>query len=438
MSRRRGLGLLQDLTIAALALSALFLLLKVVSYESGGDGRVAWPGLLASGPKENAAGASDLTALAAPVDIVVTNQYGRGSCLAAGGDQTQAEPLVRLLREAMGSAGTVERTAETDFRAALDGAGVYFDYLVPLPANLAASRLGVELRLEGNVRRLLLSPQGEGVRLYLWDGTGDILRCPTAVSPEALREAVDLFGTDGTFFAFEAGEGYAALDPYSILQEGRLSLSELTAAPASVAGDMDTLLSLLDFSVHTRLSYTQADGTQVVEESPRTLRLRPDGTILYTGDVQTASPLFDAGGQETDAIRSVLAVHRLLETLLGGEGDTGWYLSSCQETAEGVRLTFDYLAGGVPVYFSDDRPAMEAEVAQGVIVSFTLRCRQYTLTQDRVSLLPARQAAAIAEGRYPGAFLTPGYADRYDAGLSPLWLARPGTRQSKEVYLTGE
>lgn len=426
MSRRRGIGALQNLAIALLAASALLLVLQVVSYESGRDGRLPdWQELFPPAGGEGTAVSSDLTVLPAPANIVVTNQYGRGSYLLTAGDPAVGEQLTRLLQEALGSAGAVEAVTEDLFRAALNAPGVYFDYLVPLPAAIVASRLGAETDPGGQLRRALLSQEGETVRLYLWDGVGAICRCPTAVSADVLSEAVDLFGTDSTFFAFEAGEDYADLDPYSVFQQGKLTFPVLTAAAAPVASDADGLLTLLDFSP-TALRYPEADGTQVAEEAPRTLRIRPDGTVLYTGDTAgPASPLLDvAGGREhPSAVESVLSVHRLMETLLGTEGDAAWYLSGYTATAEGCRLTFDYLAGGVPVYFADDVSAMEAEIAHGVIVSFTLRCRLYTLSQEAVSLLPVRQAAAIAADRYPGGFLTPGYADR-SASLTPGWLVR--------------
>lgn len=425
MNRRRGIGLLQDAVIAALAVSALLLVLQVVSYESGENGRLPdWHGILAPAGGEGGGAASDLTALDAPVDIVVTNEYGRGSCLLTTGDAGVQEPVIRLLQEALGSAGEEETVTEERFRAALNDPGIYFDYLVPLPAAIAASRLGAELHVGGRVRRVLLSREGEAVRLYLWDGEGSILRCPTAVSAEALTETVDLFGTDGTFFAFEAGEDYGGLDPYSVLQQERLALPALTATTAPIALDIDALLSHLDFG-RSPLRYPEASGTVVVE-APRTLRIRPDGVLLYTGDTPAAAgPLLDvAGGQEhPGAVQCVLAVHRLMETLLGAEGDAAWYLSGYEETAEGCRMTFDYLVGGVPVYFAGGRSAMEAEIDHGVIVAFTLRCRQYVLRQDTVSLLPVRQAAAIAADRYTGGFLTPGYADRSAADVFPGWLA---------------
>lgn len=426
MDRRRVIGVLQNLIIALLASSALLLVLLVVSYENGRDGRLpAWKELFPSVEGTGPAVSSNLTALSAPVNIVVTNQYGRGSCLLTGDDSAAKEQMTRLLQEALGSAGAVEAVTEDLFRAALDAPGVYFDYLIPLPAAIVASRLGAETDLGGQLRRALLSREGETVRLYLWDGAGAICRYPTAVSADVLTEAVDLFGTDDTFFAFEAGEDYEGLDPYSVLQQGKLSFPSLTAAAAPIVSDIDALLSHLDF-VRNPLRYPEGNGTVVVEDQ-RTLRIRPDGVLLYTGDTPTAAgPLLEAaGGRENpSAIESVLSVHRLMETLLGDEGDASWYLSGYEETAEGCRLRFDYLVNGVPVYFADDVSAMEAEIAHGVIIAFSLRCRQYALNQETVSLLPVRQAAAIAADRYPEGFLTLGYADRSAAVLSPGWLVR--------------
>ena len=169
MSRRRGIEALQNLAIALLAASALLLVLLVVSYESGRDGRLpSWQELFPPAGEGGTASASDLTALSAPVDIVVTNQYGRGSYLLTADDPAIKEQLTRLLQEALGSAGSVEAVTEDLFRAALNAPGVYFDYLVTLPAAIVASRLGAETVLGGQFRRALLSREGEAVRLFLW------------------------------------------------------------------------------------------------------------------------------------------------------------------------------------------------------------------------------------------------------------------------------
>ena len=126
MSRRRGIEALQNLAIALLAASALLLVLLVVSYESGRDGRLpSWQELFPPAGEGGTASASDLTALSAPVDIVVTNQYGRGSYLLTADDPAIKEQLTRLLQEALGSAGSVEAVTEDLFRAALDAPGIY-------------------------------------------------------------------------------------------------------------------------------------------------------------------------------------------------------------------------------------------------------------------------------------------------------------------------
>ena len=425
MNRRSRRDLLQNAAIAGLALSALLLMLLVVSYESGRHGQLpSLNGLLPQTPAGQTPPVSDLTAMAAPVDLVVTSEYGRGGCLLAGGDQAMGEQLLRLVREAMGSAAGAEEVTEEVFRAALNGPGIYCDYLTALPADLLASRLGVELTGVGAVRRILLSAEEEQVRLYLWDGQGPVLRCATALPPGVVREAAALFDTDGTFFAFDSPEDYGHLDPYSVLRTEKAVLPALDAVPA--APDLETLLDRLNFNVHTHVRYPLSDGTVVIEEAPRTLRVHPDGTVRYTGGTSPAEGLLAAAAprEEPGAVEAVLAVGRLVSQLHPDAGDAVWYLSGCEETAEGCRVSMDYLVGGVPVYFSDDRPALEAEISGGAIVSFTLRCRRYTQTQESAVLLPVRQAAAVAED-YPGAYLTLGHVDFLSA-CRPQWLCRGG------------
>jgi hypothetical protein len=201
----------------------------------------------------------------------------------------------------------------------------------------------------------------------------------------------------------------------------------LSAAVPPLASDSEKLLSLLDFNVHTESRYQLSNGTEVIVESPRSLRIRPDGTIEYSGDEHTASPLFQvySASAVPTAAEAVLAAWNLTEALFSGTdfSSTTLYLTHIEKTADGYTMKFDYLVGGLPVYFPDESSAMTVTVRNGAITGFTLRLRQYTLSEETYTLLPIRQAAAIAAG-YTTPYLTVGYADNGGAALHPGWLAR--------------
>ena len=429
MNRRTKIDLAQNITIVLLGLSALFLLLLVISYETGQNGRLSTLSELVSsspGTQDTSATSTDLTGLSAPFHLVVTNDYGRSGYLRTAGE-TAAEEATGLLREALGSAGEPAVVTEEEFRGALENPGIYFDYLTVLPASILSERMGTEFQYSGDVRQLLISASPGGTAVLYLRGGESVYRCSTAVSHGVLQEVLAMFTPNRAFFAFEGGEAYAHLDPYSVLWDGMITLPSLSAAMPALASDVDQLLTLLDFNPHTMSRYYQSDGTEVVMESPRSLRVQPDGVIVYSGDEEAASALYHVSsfGEEPTEAEAVLAVLQMSETLLGSDTSSvgALYLSHVEKTAQGFTVAFNYQVGGVPIYFSDGLDALSAEITGSTITSFTLRCRQYTILSESYSPLPARHAAAIALD-YPGTFLTLGYVDQGGNTLYPEWLAK--------------
>ena len=428
MNKASRVNLLQNIAIALLGLSALLLLLRVISYETGRHGSLSsLPDLVSSGQAENTT-STDLTGMAAPFNLVITNEYGHSGYLLASGDEAGLEQITSLLREALGSAYSPQSASDARFREALGNPGVYLDYLVALPSSILSVQLSTELEHRDNVRQLLITQEDSGIVLYLRDQQGQITCYATAVSSSALQEAVTAFSASAVFFAFEGNwEIYGHLDPYSVFPNAAVQRPIFAAATPALAADVDQLLTILDFNPHTMSRYVQSDGTVVVRETSRTLYVRPNGTVTCTGDTQAASPLYQvasAGDFPTEA-EAVLAVLNLAETMLPAEvtSSASLYLSSLTATADGYSVSLQYLLSGVPVYFADDTPALTAEIQGDTITRFTLHYRQYTPTTDTYTLLPPALAAAAA-GNYDGAFLTVGYVDQGESAVSPGWLAR--------------
>ena len=427
---RKHLRLIQNVTITALALSAFLLLLQVASYEMGLDGSISSLSTLFSAPV-SAAGASDhstdLTGLPSPMSLMVTGDYGRSGHLLIRAEDTGAQTAAALLREALGSAGASVTVDESAFRQALDQPGIYFDYHRLLPVSVLSEQYGISFDPQFQARCLLLSVgEGDVVQLYFWDGESTVQRYETAVSASDVSDAIASFETNGAYFAYEGGEELSHLSPYAILCPAARDTYLVTSSIPS-ALDMDSLLERLDFNPHTHSRYPEADGTEVVVETPRTLRVQPDGTVIYTGGAEAASDLYRVNAANTlpTEVEAVLAVRQLLEVLLSGEdlGDGQIYFSGVSASGDQMQVTFDYMVDGVPVYFSDGSSAMEVQITGTTITAFRLQSRQYTLSETAYSLLPLPQALAAASV-YEGGCLTIGYVDQGTGSLSPWWLVR--------------
>lgn len=430
MRKKKIVDLAQNLTLLLLTASALFLLTRLPLFRGGLALR--FQELLSSGPAETAQDAADhLGGVFPSVHLVLTDESEYGRCVRLYVEE--GDPLLRqsipLFQEALGSATEVGATAERTLRQALDTASLYLDLTVELPLSVVAAWLGEQTAFERGVRALALSAgEGDTATLYLRSGNGDVFRYYTALPVSAILTLCQTYPPNGGSFAYESG--YTALAPYTILpaETGMLgSVQSVLPAGASTYN----LLTALDFNAHTLSRYTESGGVEVVEESPRTLRISPDGTVGFVSRGDTALPLYQvsAAGDTPTAAEAVRAAMTLAEALTEGTGASGLYLRAAEQTEDGWQIRFRYQVDGVPVRFSDEEDALTVTVAGTAITAFTYRCRTYLELDDLSMLLPAFMAAAIAEHRAEsgerGGGLSIGYVDGGPGQLSAQWL--PGS-----------
>ena len=178
----------------------------------------------------------------------------------------------------------------------------------------------------------------------------------------------------------------------------------------------------MGFNPNTQNRYPDASGTQVIMENGRTLRIYADGMVTYLsgGDDMLSVP---ADGELPTLLEASLGCGTLLNTLLASTGgEAAIWLKDVRQNGTSTTLSFGYQVGGVPIRFSDGKPAAEITLSGTTVSSMTLRIRQYTALEDTSLLLPLRQALAVA-ARHPGTELTIGYVDNGSDTVSAQWLA---------------
>lgn len=226
---------------------------------------------------------------------------------------------------------------------------------------------------------------------------------------------LDQFELGVSAFAFE--EPGSRLAPLSLFPDPLPELPQLSVTDTAVP--TETILLSLGFNPHTNSRYQDAEGAEVIVEGDRVIRVSASGAFSYTSGGE-ATLAVNAAGSVPTVREAVTGVQTLLETLLP-EGETRLYLLSWKQEKGETRLTFGYQLGGVPIRFADGSAAVEVTLSGRAVSSLTLRPRQYT-AGTAASLLPLRQAAAIAE-RTEGAELSIGYADYGSYPISAVWLA---------------
>lgn len=425
MSKKQLVGWIQNLALVLLTALALFLLTRLFLLQGGWPAQVQATLDPQSAPPERPAASGQLGRRMSSVHLMVTgdSKYGRYGRLYVAGEDLQLQQLSGLFREALGSASQAREAGQEELRAALAEPGVYLELTAPLPLAAVAVWLEEAAPFELEVRAMALTTGGgDTAALYLLDGEGNVFRCGTALPASAVGTLCRDAAPNGSQFLWESGADLdgSALDPYTILLAQAPGPEDVTAAlPAGYTAY--NLLTALDFNAYTTSRYTESSGVEVVEESPRALRIGPEGTVAYTGSAAVPALYLVGGEGLEEALRGACG---LAEALTAGTGATELYLSGVRAEEDGWTLRFRYQVEGIPVCFSDEGDALAVTVREGAITAFTYRCRSYTPVEDREPaqpLLPPAMAAAIAAG-YSDPRLSIGYVDAGAGRLRAQWL----------------
>ena len=328
-----------------------------------------------------------------------------------------------LLADALTGAETPGQISEEDFQDALSAQrpGVYLDYLGRLSlANLTAWLSGgraVNTELTQSVRRLLLALEEDGrVRLYFIDeNTGNCYAAEASADlAQRLVRFADAVSPNGAAFAFQSGEAYASLAPYTLLgggtapQPGRFSVSNpvpLTDSGGDDYGDaFEALVRSLSFQPQS-MSYRSRDGVTIQEGSEK-LRLSDAGQVTYEA-AEPGDPRFPLQGlsqnpTEWELVGSVWAfVEEVFQTGSASPlcGEARLYVQGLEETENGVAVLIGYQLDGAAVLVGQLGCAARVEISGGAITGFQLQLRRYTYMQQGPRVLPELQATAALEAR---------------------------------------
>jgi len=379
---------------------------------------------LATGPVDSGSHNSESSSFAVPVRVAVSGSYGRyGSVtLSTATASEEFAPLGAFLGEVLGSAESYTVCSISQFFSSLEGSSVYYDFLAPLPLSILGGLVGAEGDDAVSVRYLVVTAEEEQVLLYLWDGDALYLTGATALSAGDLDSLIVSYEQGNAFFALDGIEEYAdytpSLHPLSLfLPDMDLALPLLTAGNSFA--DSDTLLSSLAFNPYTQTRWTESNGTEVILDGDRTLRLRSDGSLSYRSG---GSDALTVGSGETPTLwEAATETETLLNRFLPEGTEARLYLTGISRSGEMLSLTYSYHYNGIPIRFADGSSAAKVTLSGNVVTSLVMTCREYHTGENTAMLLPLRQALAIAAQK-PGAELLIGYADFGEHQVSPQWL----------------
>ncbi len=419
--RKRLINWGQNLILILLAASALFLISRLPLFRA--DLAVQVRSFLSAGEEREEGQPGQMAEMFPSVHLAVTSEsdYGRCVHMYAGETDSLLRQCIPLFQEAVGSATEVGETADRLLREALETPSLYLDLTEELPLSVVAAWLGETAGFDRNVRSLALSAGGEEhAVLYLRGGEGEIFRCYTALPVSAVLALSESCAPNGGGFAYE--RGLTSIPPYTVLPEDMQAPVDIQSiVPAGATAY--NLLTALDFNAHTLSRYT-SNGVEVVEQSPRTLRISAGGDVGFTsrGEVPQSLYQVSAAGERPTATEALDAAWRLAEALTEGTDAAPLFLHRVEETEEGWTVCFRYHVEGIPVLFPDEEDALSVTIAGKAVTAFDYRCRDYVALEDSQRLwLPVSMAAAISD-QQGGTGLSVRYVDS-GGRLAAQWLA---------------
>ena len=346
---------------------------------------------------------------ASPYCIVVTPQDGAHSAVMYSAEELDDTygRFSAMLGEALGSSHDAQAVSEEQWRSALGGRGVYFDFYNDFLLSTYAIWLGTTMTGEASghtARRICLAIEdGEVALYYIRPRANDgryYFRCDTALPADALAAQLGTAVPNGAEFCFERGAGYELIDPYFVMTadtpqvysaSAHNSLSDLGEAEAMAAFGMNSYLAQ---------SYPEADGTLIWVDGDATIRIGTDGTLYYSS--RQPEPGEEARLGPAAAIefgRSIVE-----QTLGSVSGDASLQLSYMwfDEATESYLLRFNYELNGLPVELQGGQSAAEIMFVGSTVYYAMLHFRAYTLENTTENVLPVDMAASIANSQGGG------------------------------------
>ena len=395
MRREKLASLLRRLLIAALLVSAVLLARETGYYRRAFDRVSGTAAQVESHETPAALSATELVRTVRPRAVLVRSPDGSSRASAYAGEETEEafRLFSAILGEVLGSAGEAEPISEELFRAGMETECVFFDFFCELPLGALAQWLGSEMGMvaDAQAQCLYLSVSDVNVALSYRGADGGFYRCASAAVSETLRARMEGFAGCGAHLAYTDAL-FPALAPYTVLLDALPEIIGVNGVSAFSGTDTAELLQTVGMNRFFASSYTEADGTKVFIESEKTLRFSPDGALSFRAGASDGERQAGEGVFAAVNYAYALAVRSIGRS--AGEADV-LFSGVSEDAPDCYTVTFDYCLNCIPLRFPTGNAA-KIVLRNGHLAELELRLRSYAHTDTPETVLPMRQAAAIA------------------------------------------
>ncbi len=299
------------------------------------------------------------------------------------------------------SGGVLQPTEEAGLIAALESGGcAMLRYHGSAPLSVVAGWLGGEWDDSTPVKTLIYAEGPE--RLFVRARDGSLYSASAQVGKEVMDKACEAFrGLPCEF----SGSDYAVYPETLLFDNENLSLPLLTASPPTLfepqsGAGLETLLGAFGYTPYSRTYSEQGGNIRVFVSDMCTLRVSASGLVQYatTGGGGTVQAYDEGEAVGHDALGAQLDCARLIldAALRAGETDTHSALYGVQQDGRHTTLVFLQMYGGVPILGDSDFATFEFN--GGTLTTAVIRLQRFRPISAQYAVMPAKQAAAGADG----------------------------------------
>ena len=339
-----------------------------------------------------------------PLVIVITDEHGERYGAKYDTDERNSVyyRTSSILGDALGSASSPLEISENEWRIALSGLGVYFEYLLPVRLSILDGWLGASLpdaMGDASVRRVFVAFDEEMSRVYYQDFDSGLFFVAETASSAGKAQELEIYSTNGALFAFETGVNAAENAPYVLIMPG----SDYSDVLVFSAGSADVLLDLvLDAMGHSNdiySSYYPNNGMLGRVGTQFNIRVDTFERVFYRQTDNSPSDSEEQLSGDNEMIERARAI--VADTIGKIDSDAEIFYESMVYGENGSRsLFFGYYIAGGRIYLYEDGYAARITFTDGIVTEVELNFRCFSQNGEYTSLLPERLALASAGGEF--------------------------------------
>jgi len=368
-------------------------------------------------------GAAPIKEAARPLSIVITDEGGGrfGARFDTAERNAAYERTSSILGEALGSAAEPFQISEDEWRGALNGVGLFYEYATPVRLSMLDAWLGArkpDTEHDAVLRRIFVAFGEERSRLYYQEQGSGSFFCAYTASAAGKAQELEMFSANGAAFAFETGVSGAERAPYMLILPGRV-FPEVRAASVGNAEELlELALSALGLSDEANTSYYYgAESVLVCVGAQFNVRVYGDGRVLYRRTDRTAPEGAPPGLGEVELIEAARAIAADSVGAACGSAEVAFESIDAGEAEGSFSVAFGFYIAGGRVYLPEDRPAALVTFESWEVSGVEMNFREFAFTGGSARLLDGRLALAAAGGEFMLC-----YADTGAEALNPFWV----------------